>query len=91
MAQHEDRGFLSLLGTTPDDILRRKGLIDTTALHNRWDKKLTLLQNGHRVKIQHTTPSGTMVESMDRFTWCMTLIVAALDAAVSHRVALQIL
>jgi hypothetical protein len=52
MAQHEDRGILSLLDVTPDDILLRKGLIESAALHRRWDNVLTLLQNGKRVKDQ---------------------------------------
>jgi hypothetical protein len=50
MAQHEDRGLLNLLGITPDDVLRRKGLIDIVALHHRWGKVITLLKNGHRIK-----------------------------------------
>src|SRR5216110_870665 len=69
MAQHEDRGWLGLLGVTPDDVLRRRGLIDTMALHQRWDNELILLQNGKRIKIEHPSRSGALVENMDRLTW----------------------
>lgn len=80
MAQHEDAGWLSLLNITSDDILQRRGLIDTTNLHRRWDNELTLLENGKPKKIRHPSGNGALVESMDRFTWFMTLVVAALDA-----------
>lgn len=43
------------------------------------------MRNGRRIKIQHPTLSGAIVEIMDRLAWLMTLIVAALDAMADSR------
>ena len=85
-AQVRDRNLLSFLSVDPEDVVRRKGILDVTTLHQRWDKKLTLLKNGKPYLIQQ--PGGSrapVVENMDKFTWFMTLITAALDAALSTK------
>jgi hypothetical protein len=84
IAQLKDRALLDFMSIDIDQILTRKGLIDTVSLHQRWDVKLRLLQNNKPVTIKN--PQGhkvPIVENMDRFTWIMTLITAALDAALS--------
>ena len=66
-----------------DSILTRKGLLDTVQLHRRWDRKLRLLKNNKPIVVHHPAGSKhTTIQNMDRLTWMMTLIVAALDAAV---------
>ncbi|MCJ1414751.1 hypothetical protein MMC32_001079 [Xylographa parallela] len=84
MAQRQDRALLDFLALQPEDILQRKGLVDTVALHNRWDKRLVLLKNGRRHVITHPS-TGNVVENMDSFTWFMSLLVATLDAAVGSK------
>ncbi|MCJ1438256.1 hypothetical protein MMC27_007644 [Xylographa pallens] len=84
MAQRRDRALLDFLALQPEDILQRKGLVDTVALHNRWDKKLVLLKNGRRHVITHPS-TGSVVENMDSFTWFMSLLVATLDAAIDSK------
>lgn len=84
MAQRRDRALLDFLALQPEDILQRKGLVDTVALHNRWDTKLVLLRNGGRYVVENPS-TGTVVDNMDSFTWFMSLLVATLDAAVSSK------
>ena len=81
MAQSKDRMLLDFLQTEAHDVIKRRGLIDRVALHERWDTRLFLLQNGRRRIIE--TAGGKTVENMDKFTWLMTLFVASLDAAFS--------
>ncbi|MCJ1472632.1 hypothetical protein MMC13_001281 [Lambiella insularis] len=90
MAQRRDRALLEFLQLQPEDILQRKGLMDTIALHNRWDKKLTLLKNGRLCTIENSS-TGTIVENMDAFTWFMSLLVATLDAAVSSKLLKELI
>lgn len=81
MAQGKDRMLLEFLQTDTNDVIKRKGLLDRVALHERWDTKLFLLQNGRRRVVEPA--GGKAVENMDTFTWLMTLFVASLDAAFS--------
>ena len=81
MAQSKDRMLLDFLQTEAHDVIRRRGLIDRVALHEQWDTRLFLLQNGRRRIIEPA--GGNTVENMDKFTWLMTLFVASLDAAFS--------
>ena len=81
MAQSKDRMLLDFLQTEAHDVIRRRGLIDRVALHERWDTRLFLLQNGRRRIIEPA--GGHTVENMDKLTWLMTLFVASLDAAFS--------
>ena len=81
MAQSKDRMLLEFLQTDTNDVIKRRGLIDRVALHERWDTRLVLLQNGRRHVIEPA--GGKAVENMDTFTWLMTLFVASLDAAFS--------
>lgn len=76
--QLKDQSLLEFMRVDPGDLIPRKGLIDPTVLHKRWDVRLTLLQNGTRRVIGKG--SGTVVESMSSFSWFMTLIASALDA-----------
>ncbi|KAF2873831.1 hypothetical protein BDV95DRAFT_567840 [Massariosphaeria phaeospora] len=82
-AQFKDRTLLDWMGIDLDAVLRRKGLCDTAELHERWDKKITLMKNNQKTPI--VSKGGTkvpVIEDMGRFTWLMTLITAALDAAM---------
>jgi hypothetical protein len=45
MAQIRDRGLIEFIGIDIDSVLTRRGIIKTTKLHLRWDKKLRLLRN----------------------------------------------
>ena len=81
MAQAKDRTLLDFLQVHTNDIIARKGLIDRYALHERWDTKLVLLQNGRKRIIK--PPGHKAAENLDNFTWLMALVVASLDAAVS--------
>jgi hypothetical protein len=86
VAQLKDRALIDFLSVDVDEIVTRRGLVDVNALHQRWDRKLTLLQNGRPVSIVH--PAGdrkTVVENLDRFTWIMILVISALDASMSAR------
>jgi hypothetical protein len=78
MNQIKDQALLQFMRVDPEDLIPRKGLIDTTALHQRWDVRLTLLHNGDRRVIGGN--SGPLIESMGIFSWFMTLITSALDA-----------
>lgn len=96
MSQIKDRGLIEFMNIDIDSVLSRKGIVNTTELHLRWDKKLRLLRNNRPYSIE--SPRGshtTVVDNMDRFTWLMTLIVAALDPSVSYsslnKVAYQLL
>jgi hypothetical protein len=82
-AQFKDQNLMDWLGVDVDTLLKRKALCDTAELHSRWDKKITLIQNGQKTSI--TSKAGTkvpVIESMGRFTWMMTLLTAALDATM---------
>jgi hypothetical protein len=83
MAQTRDRNLVDFLKLDIDSIIIRRGLIDVVELHKRWDHKITLLQNGSPMVVAH--PGGDhlpVVDNMDKFTWLMTLVIAALDAAI---------
>lgn len=78
MNQIKDQTLLQFMRVDPEDLIPRKGLIDTTALHQRWDIRLTLLQNGDKRIIGGN--GVPVVESMGTFSWFMTLVTSALDA-----------
>ncbi|CAI6341297.1 unnamed protein product [Periconia digitata] len=82
-AQFKDSNLIDWMGVDEDAVLPRKGLCDTSELHNRWDTKLVLIQNGQKTSI--SSREGTkmpVIDSMGRFTWIMTLVTAALNAAM---------
>jgi hypothetical protein len=83
MAQTRDRNLVDFLKVDIDTVIIRRGLIDVVELHKRWDRKLTLFQNGRPISVEH--PAGSqvpVVDNMDKFTWFMTLVIATLDAAI---------
>lgn len=80
MNQVKDRALLEFMRVDQEDLIPRRGLIDPAALHQRWDVRLTMLQNGNIRVIGGTT--ATVIESMDIFSWLMTLITSALDATL---------
>lgn len=83
LAQFKDQNLIDWMGFDVDTILKRKAICDTTELHSRWDTRITLIQNGQKTSI--TSKGGKkvpLIESMGRFTWLMTLITAALNAAM---------
>ena len=81
MAQARDRTLLEFMRIDASNLIARKGLIDRFTLHERWDAKLILLQNGRKRVIK--PPGQKAVENLDSFTWLMALVVASLDSAVS--------
>ena len=86
MAQARDRSLLEFLGVDVEDIVIRKGLLDVVALHSRWDQKLFLLQNGKSTTFQEASGSKLpLIPNMDKFTWLMALITAALDASLDSK------
>ena len=85
MAQAKDRALMDFLAIDIDTVITRKGFIDVTELHRRWDCKLTLLKNGRPFSLEH--PAGTtepVIGNVDRFTWIMMLVESALDAAMGN-------
>jgi hypothetical protein len=76
----KDRGLLEFMKIETEDLIPRKGIIDPIALHNRWDVRITLLQNGERLIID--PHSGPVVENMRTFSWLMTIITSALFATL---------
>lgn len=86
MAQTRDRNMVEFLKLDIDTILTRRGLVDVVELHKRWDNKITLYRNGQPIHIEHPTDNKSpVIDNMEKFTWFMTLVVAALDAAVGPR------
>lgn len=84
MAQMKDRAPVDFLSLYIDAIMSRKGLLGISALHERWNKKLTLLQNLRPIWIEHPSGSATtVVNNLDRFTWFMLLVIGTLDAAIT--------
>lgn len=80
MAQMRDQTLLDFIKVDPDDLVPRKSMIDTIALHKRWDIALTLLQNGRKRTL---TNLGTpLIEPMPKLSWFMVLVVSSLDAAL---------
>ena len=83
-AQWNDRALLDFLQVEKTDVIRRKGVINITALNARWGKTLTILTNGH--KVSHQDPGKkAVIPNNDDFTWLMTMMVVCLDAAASAK------
>ncbi len=53
MAQMKDRALVGFLSLDTNAIMSRKGLLDITTLHQRWDRQYTLLQDGKPISIEH--------------------------------------
>ncbi len=84
MAQMKYRALVGFLSLDTDAIMGRRGLLDITTLHQRWDRKFTLLQNGNPISIEHPSDKlTTVVNNMDRFTWFMVPVTSTMDAAVT--------
>ena len=81
-ASARDRNLLEFLNVAEKELKFRKGLIDPSALNQRWSKEITLFKDGKKEKFSAEGPRQEL-ENMDRFTWVMTLIVVCLDVAVS--------
>ncbi len=92
MAQFRDRSLLEFLAVDVENIILRKGLLDVVALHSRWDQKLFLLKNGKMVTIQEMGGSKIpLIPNMDKFTWLMALITAALDASLDSKLLRELM
>ena len=81
-ADSRDNGLLDLLNVTEKELRFRRGLLDPIALNARWSKTVCIFQNG-RPTVQHIVGRLQQLENVCRFTWAMTLIVAALDVALT--------
>lgn len=93
-ARFIDRSLLELVDV--ENIIPRTGLVDTADLNRRWSKTLIIFHNGHLLPLaEHEAKEVLRKETLDRFTWIMTLITAGLLAATSQtcleRVILAIL
>lgn len=83
-AHLSDRALFDWMDTDVDTIFTRRGLLDVEQLHRRWDQKIVLLQNGEvRTFEPPAAETACRLNRMDRWTWLMTLITAALNAAAS--------
>ncbi|KAF2182436.1 hypothetical protein K469DRAFT_690893 [Zopfia rhizophila CBS 207.26] len=92
MSQFKDRALLDWMNMDVDTVFTRKALLNVTELHDRWDQKITLLKNGKRSSYPKDGGKGVHVlQQMDRFTWLMTLLSAALDAAMKRSDQRQLL
>ena len=78
-ASEDDQKLLKLLDCDELDVLKRRGLIDLNAFNKRWSQSISLLVNGRPVR-----KSGDKIKEalgdLTRFTACMMVIVAVLDA-----------
>ena len=83
MNQIKDQALLEFMKVDPEDLIPRKGLVDTTALHQHWDVRLTLLHNGNRRVIGGN--NKPVIENMGIFSWFMTLITTAIDTSFQKR------
>lgn len=54
MAQMKDRNLLDFMHADPEHVISRRGILDPVESHRRWNKKITLLQNGKNVTLKHT-------------------------------------
>lgn len=96
MSERRDQALIDFMALDTDALLSRRGLVDTVSLHQRWDQKIRLLKNNkpHVISLPGEG-SHTVIANMGRFTWIMTLIVAALDAAMNtntlHDIVLKFL
>jgi hypothetical protein len=81
MNKFKDEALLQFMRVDPEDLIPRRGLIDPSALHQRWDVRIRFTQGGDvRVISQQSKP---VIDSMGSFSWLMTLIAAAMDATLS--------
>ncbi|KAJ8611892.1 hypothetical protein MRB53_037688 [Persea americana] len=78
-----DNGLLEFLKVTQQDLRLRKGLLDPVALNERWSQHIRIFHNG-RPEDHYAYQPSDQLENVCRFTWMMTLIVAALDASMSN-------
>jgi hypothetical protein len=49
--QFKDQNLMDWMGIDVETVLKRKALCDTIELRGRWDKKITLIQNGQKTSI----------------------------------------
>jgi hypothetical protein len=82
MAQTRDSNLVNSLNVDINTVITQRGLIDVLRLQKRWSFEIRLFKNGSRTGI--LTSCTDMSMDMDRFTWFMTLVIAALDVAVPH-------
>jgi hypothetical protein len=77
-----DQALLDIVDV--EDIIPRTGLIDTSALDERWSKRLILFHDGRLLPLQECEGREILKKiKLSRFTWFMTLVTAALLAATS--------
>ncbi|KAL9051867.1 MAG: hypothetical protein Q9162_005758 [Coniocarpon cinnabarinum] len=87
-AKWADRSLLEMLGLDQKDIIPRlrRGNIDPSLLQARWTQRVDLFLDGERRTFTKKHAARLLRhETLDMFTWYMTLIVAALKAAASQR------
>ncbi|KAF4625483.1 hypothetical protein G7Y89_g12688 [Cudoniella acicularis] len=77
-ARFKDQSLLEYHKIRAEDLLLRKGIIETAELQGRWGQNIKLLKNGKQEMYQ-----TTVRDDLDAFTWLMSLIYATLNAALS--------
>ena len=91
-ARLKDRALLDFLVKDEKEIIPRKGLVSTAELEQRWNRQLTLFQDGRILPFVGTTARNILHrETLDLFTWFMTLLTATLSAATSPDCARSVL
>jgi hypothetical protein len=83
-AQYLDRSLLELVNI--EDVIPRPGLVNIAELEERWSKRLVLFQDGRLLPLHEKDAREVLKKvKLDRFTWVMTLLTAALLAATSQQ------
>ena len=80
-AKYKDTALLDFLDVTPEDLILRKGLLDTVNLRERWGRNIKLFKDNKVFQIKLKTKLN--VNYLMLFTWVLTLVSAALEASVS--------
>ena len=89
-ANARDRSLLELLGLEEHTLDLRRGLVDSRVLDQRWSQRLRLMRNGRPVEID-LMKKAQKLESLNTFTWLMTVITAGLEASASNELLNNVL
>jgi len=53
MSQRKERALLEFLTVEPEDLLRRRGLVNVISLHQRWDQMLVLSKTKDNIRLRN--------------------------------------
>ena len=79
--KQNDEDLFESMSEVYGEVLRRRGLVDTTLMANRWAQQMHFYYQGDVV---HETPACKSIEeqSMGSFSWLMVTLVTALDTCL---------